>query len=240
MKSVAKRRASAVSSTPRCLPKGKWSAPDVDGFALALRNTGRIEQLEAGQEALQSQLTRFMENVSSELGKTVVFWEWCSIGEGSVKTPPSWERADARWYPTLCEDATHVLLDTGAILHADRLGRMEDLLRDLADDFEEIPRRIVQAALLEEEFAALEEALDDDDGEHFAWCVSLLRDALEYNYAEDFTRRHLELIREGVSVLCAKGTDCTKADYQALHASFVDAGLQLIPVTPKAIEKYGE
>ena len=189
---------------------------------------------------MKSQLAELVEHIPPKFGKSLQVGEWSDICQSAIEAltsymcTVSWRRSRPR------KEIAHTVVATVTSLHLDRLNKIEKLLGDLADDFEDIPRRIVQAALLEKEFAGLEEALDDDESEYFAWCVSLLRDALEYNYAEDLIACHLELIQKGVGILCAKGAHCTKADYQALHESFLKGGFQLIPVTARAIEKYGE
>lgn len=110
----------------------------------------------------------------------------------------------------------------------------------LKEDFDEAPRRIVRCALLEEELANFESSLEDDETEYLAWCVSLIRDVLDYNYAENLTKSHLGLLKKAIDTILKKGPDCSEEDCQNLHKECLEAGLALIPTTQKAIDKYGQ
>jgi hypothetical protein len=120
----------------------------------------------------------------------------------------------------------------------EKLSTLTTLLSELEKDFDDIPRRITRCAVLEEELATFEDSLEDEKEEYLASCVSLIRDVLDYNYAEDLTQTHLEILKKAVDLICDKVLYCSKEDYQNLHREFLQSGLALLPTSRKAIDKY--
>jgi len=228
------------SAKPRQFDVGGVNQRPSNKAWLAMRNTGRIEQLEASHQTLKKQLAILVEHIPPKLCKTTQLDEWSDMGESlSIVSKPQ-ERVETWGHIIPRREVTRVPPKAPSLPYQDHLDKIENLFANLEHDFADIPRRIVQAAILENELASFEEGLEDDESEHLAWCVSLVRDALDYNYAEDLDHHHLELIQEAVTVVCAKGPSCSRTDYQDLHEAFLEAGFELVPVTQKAIEKYGE
>jgi len=120
----------------------------------------------------------------------------------------------------------------------EKLSTVTKLLAELEEDFDGVGRRFVRSTLLEEGLGRLEDSLEEDETECLAWCVSLIRDVLDYNYAEDLTQTHLGLLKKAIGLICEKGLDCNKEHYLNLHKQFLQSGLSLLPTSRKAIEKY--
>lgn len=215
-------------------------------FGQILCNTGRIEQLEAGQADLSTSVRQILKYLQSSkwatkkspFPKPNISWQEVA---GAVDTLfdvdediTIWERAKFAIQPI------GISIDQITRLYNERLSKISKLFSELETDFDDVPRRIARCSLLEEELATLENSLEDEETEHLAWCVSLIRDVLDYNRAEDFTEIHLGLLEKAVDLMCDKGPACNKEDYQKLHKEFLEAGLALIPTTQKAIDKYGQ
>jgi hypothetical protein len=137
-------------------------------------------------------------------------------------------------------EAMQFTFDEFTLPYHEKLSIVTKLLAELEEDFDDVAQRIVRCTLLEEELGRLEDFLEDDEAECLGWCVSLVRDVLDYNYPEDLAVTHVGLLKKALGLICDKGLDCNKEDYQNLHQEFLQAGLALIPTTQKAIEKYGE
>ena len=220
-----------------------WENRMRNQFAQTLRNTGRIEQLEAGQADIR------------ELFKAILTQQWPYI----VKSPGHvhaglWFGSDENldtieeqqediehWKPVraIMEAAT-VTIVRPMLLYEEKLSAINMLYGELEENFAEIPCRIALCSLTEKELASLEELLEDEETEYLAWCVSLIRDVLDYNYAEALEEAHLELLKKAIDLICKNGTNCNKEDYQGLHKEFLESGLTLVPISQKAIDNYEE
>jgi hypothetical protein len=216
-------------------------------FTQTLRNTGRIEQLEAKQADFEQIKEILVDSWSSEW-EAMNSWRWVhhvssrefaatsnilfKLGKG--KGLMLWLQA-----PTP-KQKLEFAREKLPLPYQEKLSKITELFSELEKDFDEIPRRIVRCALLEEELANFESSLEDDETEYLAWYISLIRDVLDYNYAEDLTQTHLELLKKAIDLTCRKGPDCSEEDCQNLHKEFLKAGLALIPTTQKAIDKYGQ
>ena len=199
-------------------------------YIQTIRNTGRIEQLEAGQADLR------------ELVYTILNQQWLSRPaivksarfEEQQKDIEQWKQVRA------VLEAEAVTIGRLTLPYEKKLSAINSLYVELEENFAEIPRRIALCALMEQNLAALEDLLEDEETECLAWCVSLIRDILDYNYVETFEATHLGLIKKTIDLICKNGTDCNKEDYQNLHKEFLETGLTLVPITQKAIDNYGE
>jgi len=136
------------------------------------------------------------------------------------------------------DDFASTTIDRQPLIYADRFFTVAKLFTELEHDFDDIPRRVARCGLLEEELHTLEETLEDDEPEYLSWCISLLRDVFDYNYAEDLNRSHLPIIKEGIKLICQRGSSCNREEYQELHRNLMQTGLSLLPTSDKACEKY--
>jgi len=220
---------------------GVWQKPITKESPLTLRNTGRIEQLESVQADLRKKLTQVYKILNSLWGSrlastkslfyaTHLPWEDVAQFDEDVSV---WEPAQ------LYIQSLGTTIEQIAPVFYDKLSTVTKLFGELEEDFEDIARRITRCAVLEKELAAFENSLDDEKTEYLAWCVSLIRDVLDYNYAEDLTQTHLNLLKKAIGLIYNKGPEFNKEDYQNLHKEFLQAGLALIPTTQKAIDRYG-
>lgn len=223
---------------------------EVDGWGKAItkespqtiRNVGRIEQLEAKQSDLEQWLLKILSQSSQWItlrtSSRVQSLSWRELAnipdivfeldeDGSL-----WERAQLATQPIVSPS------EQFRLSYQENLSKVTKLLADLEQDFDDVGRRLVMCTLLEEELGHLEDSLEDDDSEYLALCVSLVRDVLDYNYPEDITRNHLDLLKKAVEIIYNKGPSYSKQDYQDLHKTFLEAGLALLPTSQKAIEKY--
>lgn len=213
-----------------------WQKPIPRESFQTIRNIGRIDQLEAGQTDLREavkQIQTFIQSSSSPWA-TTKSWFAAAHLSGQEVDISLWEQAQLAMQPIGSS------IGQIAPTYREKLSTVTKLFADLEEDFDDIPRRIVRCELLEKELAALEDSLEDEETEHFGWCVSLIRDVLDYNYAEKFTEAHLGLLKKGIDLIFDKGARCNKEDYQNLHKEFLQSGLALIPTTQKAIDKYGD
>ncbi len=206
------------------------------------RNTARIDQLEAGQEDIIKKLGQ-LEQIIHDLKST----KW--VTKSHLFTVPfSWEE-DAKGIEfdedvNLWVQAQFATQTRGpAINHIvppyqEKISTVTKLFGELEEDFDDIARRITRCAVLEEELGSFEDSLENEETESLASCISLIRDVLDYNYAEDLTHTHLALLKKAIELVCKKGVQCTKEDYQNLHKEFLQSALALLPTSRKAIEKY--
>ncbi len=218
-----------------------WQKPIPKEFQQTLRNTGRIEQLEAKQADLEqwilaySQLSQWITPRASLRVQSLSWRELANMPDIVFELDEDgslWERAQLATQPMVS------LSEQFRLSYQENLSKVTKLLADLEQDFDDVGRRLVMCTLLEEELGHLEDSLEDDDSEYLALCVSLVRDVLDYNYPEDITRNHLDLLKKAVEIIYNKGPSCSKQDYQDLHKTFLEAGLALLPTSQKAIEKY--
>jgi len=224
-----------------------WEKPVPKESPQTIRNVGRIEQLEAKHADLEQWLKILAYSQSSR---------WITPRASSRVESFSW-RELANMPDAVCEVYKGVRLwlerDEFAIHpigravaqisppYHEKLSAVTEVFGELEEDFDDIARRVARCAVLEEELAGLENSLEEDEEtEYLGWCVSLIRDVLDYNYAEDLTETHLGLLRKAIDLVYDKGSDCNKEDYQGLHKEFLQTGLAILPTTQKAIEKYGE
>ncbi len=222
-----------------------WEKPIPKEFQQTLRNTGRIEQLEAKQANIEQWL------------KTLAYLQspqWITPRASSRVQSLSWRKLanmpdivfELDEDVSLWERAQLAIQPIGPTIEQiaspcrENLSKITKLFSKLEEDFQDVPRRIVRCAVLEEELAALENSLEDEETEYLGWCVSLIRDVLDYNYPEDLTENHLGLLKNAIDLVHDKGSDCNKEDYQSLHKKFLQTGLALLPTTQKAIDKYGD
>ncbi|MCK4782678.1 MAG: hypothetical protein KAV87_02925 [Desulfobacteraceae bacterium] len=222
-----------------------WEKPVPKESLQTIRNVGRIEQLEAKQTDLEQWLKILAYSQSSQwitprASSRVQSLSWRELAnmpdivfELDEDVSP-WERAQLAIQPI------GPAIDQILPPYHDRLTTVTKLFGELEGDFDEVGRRIVRCTLLEEELGHLEDSLESDEKEGLAWCVSLIRDVLDYNFAEDLTETHLGLLKKAIGLVHDKGSDCNKEDYQSLHKEFLQTGLALLPTTQKAIDKYGD
>ena len=221
-----------------------WEDRMRNQFTQTLRNTGRIEQLEAGQADIR------------ELFKAILSQRWLShraivkssrlvhgeLWSGSAETLDTIEeqQEDIEHWKHIWADMAGKIVDIGRLTfpYEEKLSTINTLYCEIEENFAEVPRRIALCALMEIELAALEELLEDEEAEYLAWSVSLIRDVLDYNYAEDFKKAHLILLKKAIDLIFMNGTNCNKEDYQHLHKEFLESGLTLLPISQKAIDNY--
>lgn len=212
-----------------------------------IRNVGRIEQLEAKQVDLErlykiliSQHSKSSKWANKKLQLPTVHLPWQDVVDvDTVYTLFDLEKSISIW-----EQAQFAIQPIGP--HTDqiepyydeKLSILTKLFAELEQDFEDIGRRIVRCTLLEEELGRLEDYLEDDEAECLCWCVSLVRDILDYNYPEDLSKSHIILFKKAIDLIYKKNINCNKQDYQDLHKTFLESGLALLPTSRKAIEKY--
>lgn len=222
-----------------------WADAALRESPQAIRNLGRIDQLEAGQTDIKKALTVILNAIGSSpsttrLSSSRFSLSWQMVAETSDELfefddeVNVWERARLALEPigSVSEELPSPFQDD--------LSKTVKLLADLEQDFGDIGRRIARCTFLEEELGRLEVSLEDEEAEYLCWCVSLVRDVLDYNYPEDLTTNHLALLQKAVNLMHEKGLGCTKQNYQDLHKKFLQEGLALVPTTKKAIDKYGE
>ncbi len=213
-------------------------------FKQALMNTGRIEQLEAGQEGLKKLVTAWLRAAESgairerSRGERDSFTTYIVVSRrpGRESWARSWEDSLVR---LANRDVVWQLAETET-RNADRLSEVGRLFSELKEDFEDIGQRIARCALLEESLGGLENELEGEEAEYLSWCVSLVRDVLDYNYAEDLTKDGLDVLGKAIGVICRKGLSCDREDYRELHKELLGTGLVLLPTSRKAQEKYGQ
>ncbi len=220
-----------------------WEKPVSKESPQTIRNVGRIEQLEAKQADLEqwlkilaySQSSQWITPRASSRVQSLSWRELANMPDIVFELDEDrslWERAQLATQPIVSPS------EQFRLSYQENLSKVTKLLADLEQDFDDVGRRLVMCTLLEEELGHLEDSLEDDDSEYLAWCVSLVRDVLDYNYPEDITRNHLDLLKKAVEIIYNKGPSCSKQDYQDLHKTFLEAGLALLPTSQKAIEKY--
>lgn len=223
-----------------------WEERVNNQFTQTLRNTGRIEQLEAKHADLEQQLKQIVDYLqSSEWTVPKLSWRMYPRSRRQIPVMPHvyfqlkegltlWSQAPPS------KETLESPLEQLTLRCREQLSKITKLFAQLEKDFDEVPRRIARCALLEEELANFEDSLEDEEAEYLGWCVSLIRDVLDYNYAEDLTNGHLGLLKKAIDLICSKGLNCDKKDCESLHREFLEAGLALIPTSQKAIDKYGE
>ncbi len=223
-----------------------WQKPIPKEFQQTLRNIGRIEQLETGQADIKKALYQILICLKSS--------SWASPRSALTTDFPSWQNLPDTVHSisefvkgmSLLERAQLAIQPIGPAIdqilppYHEKLTTVTKLFGELEEDFDDIARRITRCAVLEEELAALENSLGYEETQYLGWCVFLIRDILDYNFAEDLTETHLGLLKKAMGLVHDKGSDCNKEDYQNLHKEFLQTGLALIPTTQKAIDKYGD
>lgn len=252
----------------------QWGVRKESAHRLSLRNTGRIEQPEAGQEEIKEWVASILRAAAGGAIYERSRWKWDSPTDledprqafvhmgfhGPALVIGTCEGARGEWVaPTDIQRdwvySVHSWAKSGARLStravvrelvemetpsAERILEVARLFSELKEDFEDVGIRISRCALLEEALGALEDELEDEEAEYLAWCVSLLRDVLDYNYSEDISRDSLDVMGRGIEMICTKQVSCDRADYQKLHEQLMATGLDLLPTSRKAGEKYGE
>lgn len=230
---------------PEKLDVDVWEKPVPKESSQTIRNVGRIEQLEAKLADLEQWLEIVAHLQSSQ---------WMTSRPSSRVQALSWRESPGAVdilfefdeNLTLWEQAQPAIQPIGRAIeqiaqaYHEKLSIVTELFGDLEQDFDDVPRRIIRCELLEKELAGFEDSLEDDGTECLAWCVSVVRDVLDYNYAEELTETHLGLLKKAIGLIRDKALDCNKEDYQNLHKEFLEAGLALIPTSQKAIDNYGE
>jgi len=221
-----------------------WQKPLPKESPQTLRNTGRIEQVEAKQADFEQQFKYILAYLHS--------LQWTSRGPSTNIRSLSWrELADMPDVTLELEDGIQLWMQTATLHEAmqftfdefilpyhEKLSAVTKLFGELEEDFDDVARRITRCAVLEEELGVFEDALEDEETECLASCVSLIRDVLDYNYAEELTQTHLDILKKAIGLIYDKGLECNKEDYQNLHEEFLRSGLALLPTSRKAIEKY--
>jgi len=221
----------------------QWGVGKESAHRLSLRNTGRIEQLEAGQEGLKKLFTAVLgaaeggairERIHGERDSVVYIMGSWGSGKSSVAhyRPKSLARG---WSGAVVRE----LAETETP-YAERFSELGELYSELKEDFEEIGLRIARCALLEESLGVLEDDLEEEEGEYLSWCVSLLRDVLDYNYAEELTEDRLDALGKGIETICTERLSCDRESYRELHKRLLATGVALLPTSRKAQEKYGQ
>jgi len=208
-------------------------------------NTGRIEQLEAKktdwEEALQQK------NVYTKpawwgaipvrrLARPVYTMR---VGYGQMTVLELGGNAELPTLQLHTREAERASLDLTIPEYLNKLKDIERAVQELDSDFGDVALRITRCALLEAKLGELEDSLEDDELENMAWCVSLVRDVLAYNYAEDLDDIHLILIKEAIETVSKKQARCTREDYALLHSKFLETEVSLLPNSQKAIDLYG-
>lgn len=219
-----------------------WEKPIPKESPQTIRNIGRIDQLEAEQADLKKHLIQVLEYLGPS--------QWPIPRSQLAATHPSWEQRAHALPSEFDEDLRlweQAIVSVQPIASAiqqiaptyhENVSKIMKLFARLEEDFDDIPRRLTRCAVLEEELATFEDSLEDDETENLASCVSLVRDVLDYNYAEHLTRTHLELLKKAIGLIRDKGLECSEENYQNLHNEFLQSGLALLPTSLKAIEKY--
>jgi hypothetical protein len=121
-----------------------------------------------------------------------------------------------------------------------RLAEMRDTLAEIEANFDDVQRRIVLCDGLERTLDECESVLNEVGAQHLQWIVSLLKDAMSYNFAEDMTDSQREAIKGSIGLIGTKGERCTEADYSDVHRRLLESGLCLLPNSKKAVERYDE
>jgi len=234
-----------LSQTTSEIPDAlQWGAGKETAHRLSLRNTGRIEQLEAGQEDLKKLFTAVLraaeggairERMHGERDSVIyIMGSWgsgksCLVGH---YMPKSLARVG---YGAVVQE-----LAKTETPYAERFSEIGELYSELKEDFEDIGQRIARCALLEESLGGLEDELEGEEAEYLGWCVSLLRDVLDYNYAEDLTKDRLDVLGRGIETICTERLSCDRESYRELHKELLATGVALLPTSRKAQEKYGQ
>lgn len=213
-------------------------------FGQILRNTGRIEQLEARQDDVKKKVEYILTYLQSspwtspKTPFSTAYLSWRGIRD-TPDTIFELEEDLSLWMQTTTEEEMpKIALEQLTLQYRKSLSKISKLFSELEEDFEDIGRRIVRCTLLEEELGRIEDSLEDDEAECLCWCVSLVRDILDYNYPEDLSKSHIILFKKAIDLIYKKNINCNKQDYQDLHKAFLEAGLALLPTSRKAIEKY--
>ena len=221
-----------------------WEDSVRNQYAQTLRNTGRIEQLEAGQAKIQ-ELVEAILSQRRPFHWAIVKHPYitnhlsCSHFVESLDIIEEHQKDIEHWWQIWADMKDKiVVIERPTFPNEEKLSKINTLYCELEENFDEVPRRIALCALMEIELAALEEFLEEEETEYLAWCVSLIRDVLDYNYAEDLEGAHLKLLRKAIDLICKNGTNCNKEDYQGLHKEFLESGLILVPISQKAIDNY--
>jgi len=214
-------------------------------FLQTVRNTGRIEQLEAKHENLEGLFREILTILQTERMDPKTSWRALPISWRVTANMPDvsseLEETSDPWIRAITprETVKYILYQLKLPYH-ENLSKIAKLFGQLEEDFDDIPNRIVRCELLEKELSDFENSLEGDETENLAWCVSLIRDVLDYNNAENLTETHLGLLKKAIKLISEKGLNCNKEEYKNLHREFLEAGIALIPTTQKAIDKYGE
>ena len=223
-----------------------WKTHIHDQFNLVLRTTSRVEQLEAGHADVKETLDQILTYLRSS--------HWASRRSPLTNSTLSWREPAGTPDITLeVEDSLRLWLQATTskkpveftfkqlpLPSRESLSKIAKLFGELEEDFDDLPNRIIRCELFEKGLSDFENSLEGDETECLAWCVSLMRDVLDYNNAENFTKTHLGLLKKAIKLISEKGPTCSKEDYKNLHKEFLEAGIALIPTTQKAIDKYGQ
>lgn len=227
-----------------------WEKPVQKESPQTIRNVGRIDQLEAGHADLKKDVNQVYKIILASLQSSkwankklqlpTVHLPWHDVVDvDTVYTLFDLEKSRSIW-----EQAQLAIQTIGPHTeqiepyYDEKISTITKLFAELEQDFEDIGRRIVRCTLLEEELGRLEDYLEDDEAECLCWCVSLVRDILDYNYPEDLSKSHIILFKKAIDLIYKKNINCNKQDYQDLHKTFLESGLALLPTSRKAIEKY--
>lgn len=94
--------------------------------------------------------------------------------------------------------------------------------------------RLALAIDLEAQLGRLEPELASQGHPLTAEAVSLLRDALAFQYAEKLTLEQWDVILSSLRVMHSKRSSLSRVEVNEIHNSLLDAGLSTLPFTDKA------
>lgn len=224
-----------------------WEKPTHKESPQTIRNVGRIEQLEAKWADLEQLYQNLISHISTsskwenkKLQLTTEYLPWKDV----VDTATLYKVFDIEKSKSIWAQALFATKPIGANIdqieayYDEKFSTLKKLYAELEKDFEDVGRRIVRCTLLEEELGQIEDSLEGDEAVYLCWCVILVRDVLDYNYPEKLSKSHLGLFKKAIDLIYNKNINCNKQDYQSLHKAFLKAGLDLLPTSQKAIEKY--
>ncbi|GAI11976.1 unnamed protein product, partial [marine sediment metagenome] len=134
-----------------------------------IRNISHIEHLEAKQADFEQQLKHILAYLQSS--------QWPSLKPSSRIRSLSWRELAGMPDATFeLEDGLKVWLEAATrkeamqstfeeftLTYGQDLSKITKLFADLEEDFDDVARRIARCAILEEELAALEDLLEDEE-----------------------------------------------------------------------------
>jgi hypothetical protein len=232
------------------IPGTSWDTDEEDNgwkqhlYRVQLQSTGRIEQVEAKVEDINKALKALQGAISLvwvNVQPTTPYVKRFVVSKPLTKYILSFNVNNTMVPVQVVSENTGCLTATSIPQRIGQLHDLKEVIDNLEENFEDIANRIVMCEVLESKLGELEDSLEDEDAENMAWCISLVRNVLAYNYAEDLTIEHFGLIQYTLlGKVIGKQKECTKEDYVEVHKRFVESGLALLPNTKKAIDQYGK